>query len=53
MTENQSLLNLLKELLTGVVKELGILEGRTQGKPYGRSLRYRRAIPFQEIRQEI
>lgn len=28
MSDNQGLLTLLKELLTGVVKEIGILEGR-------------------------
>ncbi|HRQ59974.1 MAG TPA: hypothetical protein PLO23_00400 [Alphaproteobacteria bacterium] len=54
MTDNQGLLNLLKELLTGVVKELGILEGRMRSNEKNiENMEQRHAARMADLQKEM
>lgn len=54
MNESQSLLNLLKELMTGVVKELGILEGRMRSNEKNiENMEQRHAARMADLQKEM
>jgi len=54
MTESQKLLELLKELITSVVKEIGILEGRlTASERNMETLEERHAQRLHNLQQEM
>ncbi len=54
MSENQSLLNLLKEFLTGVVREIGILEGRMRSNEKNiENMEQRHATRMADLQKEM
>lgn len=54
MTENQSLLQLLKELLTGLVREIGILEGRLRANEKNiENMEQRHAARMADLQKEM
>ena len=54
MTENQTLLQLLKELLTGLVREIGILEGRLRANEKNiEHMEQRHAVRMADLQREM
>ena len=54
MTENQTLLQLLKELLTGLVREIGILEGRLRANEKNiEQMEQRHAVRMADLQREM